>query len=338
MGLKFRDIVSAHEIKLKDLKGKTVALDAANIIYQFLASIRQMDGTPLMDHDGNITSHFSGILYRTSSLVDNGIKPVYVFDGKAHELKKDTQDERRQIRTDAEKKWKNALEEGRIDDARKFAVRSSRMSTGIIEGSKALLELMGIPYIQAKSEGEAQASYMVSKGDAWCVASQDYDCTLFGAPRMVKNLASRNAKYKLEMIHLNEVLEENGLTREQLIDVAILVGTDFNEGIKGIGAKKGRNLIKKHGDVYKALKHLKIEMDVDPQEIRDIFLDHDFVDDYKIKWVKADREGVIDFLCEKHDFSVDRVDGALEKLKKLNLEQKSLEQWFNPLKKDLPKK
>lgn len=287
-----------------------------------------MDGTPLMDREGNITSHFSGILYRTSSLVDKGIKPIYVFDGKPHVLKHETQALRREVRDEAEIQWKKAMDEGRIEDARKFAVRSSRMSPGIIEGSKALLELMGIPYVQAKSEGEAQASYMVHKGDAWCVASQDYDCLLFGAPRMLKNIAVRGPRSRLEIINLEEVLKLNELTREQLIDVAILVGTDFNHGIKGIGAKKGRNLIKKHGDVYSVLKHLKMEMDVEPQEVRDIFLDHDFVEDYDIKWNKPDREGAIDFLCNKHDFSVDRVAGALDKLKKLNPAQKSLEQWF----------
>lgn len=328
MGLKFKDIASSHEIKINELKGKIVALDAANTIYQFLTSIRQIDGTPLMDRNGNITSHFSGILYRTSSLVDKGIKPIYVFDGKPHVLKKDTQANRRQIREEAEIKWKEAMNEGRIEDARKFAVRSSRMSAGIVEGSKTLLQLMGIPYIQAKSEGEAQASYMVKKGDAWIVASQDYDCLLFGAPRMLKNIAISGPRARLEIIHLNEVLEENGLTREQLIDVAILVGTDFNEGIKGIGAKKGRNLIKKHGNVYSVLKQLKTELEVDPQEVRDIFLGHDFIEDYEIKWNNPDREGIIDFLCEKHDFSVDRVVGALDRLKKLNPAQKSLEQWF----------
>ena len=328
MGLKFRDIAVAHEIKLNELKGKEVAMDAANTIYQFLSSIRQMDGTPLMDQNGNITSHLSGILYRTSSLVDKGIKPIYVFDGKPHILKKDTQSQRREIREEAKIQWKKAIDEGRIEDARKFAVRSSRMYSGIVEGSKKLLELMGIPYIQALSEGEAQASYMVHKGDAYIVASQDYDCLLFGATRMLKNVAISGPRSRLEIIYLNEVLEENGLTRDQLIDVAILVGTDFNVGIKGIGAKKGRNLIKKHGNIFDVLKHLKIEMDIDPQEVRNIFLEHDFIEDYTIKWNKPDKEGVIKFLCDEHDFSVDRVISALDKLKRLNPAQKSLEQWF----------
>ncbi|MGZ7096339.1 MAG: flap endonuclease-1, partial [Methanobacterium sp.] len=146
--------------------------------------------------------------------------------------------------------------------------------------------------------------------------------------RMLKNVAITGPRARLEIIYLDEVLEENGLTREQLIDVAILVGTDFNSGIRGIGAKKGRNLIKKHGDVFSVLKHLKSEMDVDPQEVRDIFLDHDYIEDYEIKWNKPDKEGLIDFLCNQHDFSVDRVVGALDKLKRLNPDQKSLEQWF----------
>ena len=251
MGVKFRDIVFPEEIKFDNLDGKVVALDAANVIYQFLSSIRQYDGTPLKDQNGRITSHFSGILYRTSSLIEKGIKPVYVFDGKSSALKKETQEKRKEIKEVSERKWKEALEEGRVEDARKFAVRSSRMSPEIVEGSKKLIKLMGIPYIQAKGEGEAQASYMVARGDAWCVASQDYDCMLFGAPRMVKNLTISGTQNNPELIELEKVLSNLDITREQLVDMAIMVGTDFNQGIKGIGAKKGLKLIKKHGDIYR---------------------------------------------------------------------------------------
>jgi len=191
-----------------------------------------------------------------------------------------------------------------------------------------LLKLMGIPYIQAKGEGEAQASYMVDKGDAWCVGSQDYDCILFGATRMVKNLTITGGKANLELIQLASVLEDLQITREQLVDVAILVGTDFNEGIKGIGAKKGLNLIKKHGDVFKVLEEMKVEMEVDPQELRDLFFEHDFISDYELKWKDPDREGALEFLAGEHDFSEDRVINALNKLKKLDSGQSSLEKWF----------
>lgn len=328
MGVKFKDIISPEEIKFDDLDGKIVAIDAANVIYQFLSSIRQYDGTPLKDQNGRITSHFSGILYRTSSLIEKGIKPIYVFDGQSSALKKETQQKRKQIKEESERKWKEALEEGRVEDARKYAVRSSRMSPEIVEGSKKLINLMGIPYIQAKGEGEAQASYMVAQGDAWCVASQDYDCMLFGAPRMVKNLTISGSQTNPELIELGKILEKLDITREQLVDLAMMVGTDFNQGIKGIGAKKGLKLIKEHGDIYNALEKLDIQLDVDPHILREMFLDHEVETNYQLKWEKADQQNIVSFLCGEHDFSEDRVLSAVDKLKKLESTQSSLEQWF----------
>ncbi len=328
MGVKFKDIITPESIKFDNLKGRIVALDAANIIYQFLSSIRQTDGTPLMNHQGKVTSHFIGILYRTTSLMEKDIKPVYVFDGESSILKKGTQIKRSEVKKESQKKWKEAIEEGRIEDARKYAVRSSRMSQEIVDGSKKLLELMGVPYVQAKGEGEAQASYMVDKGDAWCVGSQDYDCILFGATRTVKNLTIAGGLGNLELIVLKKVLGNLDITREQLVDLAILVGTDFNEGIKGIGAKKGLSLIKKYGDVYNVVDHLKVELEVDPELLRDIFLRHDYTSNYKLNWIYPDRDGVIEFLAGEHDFSEDRVINAIDKIHKIDGNQSSLEKWF----------
>jgi len=328
MGVKFKDIVSPENIKFQDLESKIVALDAANVIYQFLSSIRQADGTPLMDQNRNITSHLSGILYRTSSLIEKGIKPVYIFDGISDALKKDTQDKRRELKEESQKKWDKALEEGKIEEARKYAVRSSRMSREIIEGSKKLLQLLGVPYIQALGEGEAQASYMVDRGDAWCVGSQDYDCILFGATRMVRNLTISGGKDNLELITLKKVLDDMEITREQLVDIAILVGTDFNRGVKGVGAKTGLKLIKEHGNIFNVLKKLEIELEVEPEILRNIFLQHDVVEDYELKWKLPDSEGVIQFLCGDHDFSEPRVLSALDKFSKIDNKQKSLEDWF----------
>lgn len=328
MGVKFKDIVSPNKLSFQDLNGRTVAIDAANSIYQFLSSIRQRDGTPLMDESGRVTSHLSGILYRTSAMMDKGIKPIYVFDGKSHDLKGETISKRIEIRQESEKKWKEALGKGDIDEARKYAVRSSRMSPNVVDGSKKLLKLMGIPFIQAYGEGEAQASYLVEKGDAWAVASQDYDCILFGAPRVVRNLTISGNLADPELMELHQIENNLGITREQLIDIAILVGTDFNHGIKGIGAKKGLKLIKKYGDIYSVLEHVESDLGVDPQIIRNIFLNHEIEKNYEIKWNKPDKEGIIEFLCYQHSFSEERVSSAINKIKKMDSTQKSLEDWF----------
>ncbi len=327
MGVKFKDIVIAEKISFKDLDGKIIAIDAANTLYQFLSSIRQVDGTPLMDSDGNITSHLSGILYRTSNIVDKGIKPIFVFDGEPSEFKENTINERREVRQDAEKKWKEALEEGDEETAAKFAKRSSRMSPYILESAKELLEIMGIPYVQSFGEGEAQASYMVANGDAWAVASQDYDCLLFGSPKIIRNLTISGNLSDLEYLELEKVLKELNLNREQLIDIAIMVGTDFNNGIKGVGGKTGIKIVK-NSTIEEYLKEKDIKLEVELEKLRSIFLNPDVNKNYTIKWNKVNKEKIIDFMCKKHDFSQERVLSAVKKMEKLQTTQKSLEDWF----------
>ena len=337
MGVKFKDIVSPEEISLKDLEGRTVAIDAYNTIYQFLSGIRQRDGSPLMDQNGNVTSHLSGILYRTASIVDKGIKPIYVFDGDSSEYKAKTIEQRRAIKEEAMEKWEEAKAAGNIEEARKFAIRTSRMSPYILESSKKLLDYMGIPYVQAEGEGEAQGAYMVEQGDAWAVASQDYDCLLFGAPRIVRNLTLSGGLSNLEYLELEKVLNEIDLTREQLIDVALMVGTDFNEGIHGIGAKTGLKLIRNNTLEDILVQKGITEVEVEPDELRDIFLKHDVNTDYEIKFKSADyeikfksakKDKLVEFMCEEHGFSESRVLNVTEKLKKLGSTQKSLEDWF----------
>ena len=328
MGVKFKDIVTPEEISLKDLEGRTVAIDAYNTIYQFLSGIRQRDGSPLMDQNGNVTSHLSGILYRTASIVDKGIKPIYVFDGDSSEHKAKTLEQRKAIKEEAMEKWEEAKAAGNIEEARKFAIRTSRMSPYILESSKKLLDYMGIPYVQAKGEGEAQGAYMVEQGDAWAVASQDYDCLLFGAPRIIRNLTLSGGLSNLEYLELQKVLEDIDLTREQLIDVALMVGTDFNEGIHGIGAKTGLKLIRNNSLEDILVQKGITEVNVEPDELRDIFLNHEVNTDYKIKFKSAKKDQLVEFMCEEHGFSESRVLNVTEKLKKLSSTQKSLEDWF----------
>lgn len=284
MGVPIGEIIPRKEIELENLYGKKIAIDALNAIYQFLSTIRQKDGTPLMDSKGRITSHLSGLFYRTINLMEAGIKPVYVFDGEPPEFKKKELEKRREAREEAEEKWREALEKGEIEEARKYAQRATRVNEMLIEDAKKLLELMGIPIVQAPSEGEAQAAYMAAKGSVYASASQDYDSLLFGAPRLVRNLTITGKRklpgknvyveIKPELIILEEVLKELKLTREKLIELAILVGTDYNPGgIKGIGLKKALEIVRHSKD---PLAKFQKQSDVDLYAIKEFFLNPPF--------------------------------------------------------------
>lgn len=337
MGVDLGDICERRELKWEELSGKVVAIDAYNALYQFLGIIRQRDGSPLVDSHGNITSHLSGLLYRTTNFIENGIKPIYVFDGPPPEFKGKTVEARIKVRDEAKALWEQAAAAG-SDEAFKYAQASSRVRKDMVEDAKELLGYMGVPCVQAPSEGEAQAAFMVQKGDAYAAGSQDYDALLFGAPVVVRNLAITGTR-KLpgkniyvdvapELIELQNVLSKHGISREQLVDIALLTGTDYNPGIKGIGPKKAFKLITKHGSIDAGLNELGTDIP-HLHEIRDFFLHPPVSSDYSLKWGKPDVPAVIKFLCAGHDFSEARVSKAMERL--LDAApggQQTLDKWF----------
>lgn len=341
--MNLRDLVPKTTITLESLGGKSIAIDAYNALYQFLAIIRQPDGTPLKDHTGRITSHLSGLLYRTSNLVEMGIKVVYVFDGVPPTLKEVEIKRRARVKEEAIVKYEKALQEGKMEEARTYAQMTSKLKDYMTDDAKRLLNLMGIPWIQAPSEGEAQAAHLVKKRDADFCASQDYDSLLFGAPQLVRNvtisgrrkLPRKNVYIEVvpEIVELGKVLSELGITHEQLVDIGILVGTDFNpEGVKGIGPKTALQLIKEHGSLEKLLPNLKeATFPVEPAKIREIFLHPKVTDNYHLTWKEPDLEGVIEFMCGERDFDQERVTKAIEKMSTSIKKQKgatTLEQWF----------
>lgn len=247
MGLQISDIVPKKEIEISGLRGKTLAVDAFNVIYQFLTTIRQPDGTPLMDSKGRVTSHISGLFYRNINLLQEGIKLIYVFDGKPPELKRKTHEKRQEAKDIAQEKYEKAAEEEDIEAMGKYSRFMVKLDEEKIKESKELLKAMGIAVVQAPGEGEAQASLICKKGDAYAAASQDYDCLLFEAPRLIQNLTlakkrktvSGYVEVKPQMIELKEVLRELKLNQEQLTCIGVLSGTDYNPGgVKGIGPKK----------------------------------------------------------------------------------------------------
>ena len=342
MGVNLSGLTEPKTIELQDLGGKTIAIDAYNTIYQFLSIIRQPDGYPLTDSKGNVTSHLSGLLYRTASLIEAGVEPVFVFDGKPHELKMGTINERRERREKAEKEWQKAVQEGDTKKAFTKAQQTSRMTPDILESSKEIISLLGLPVVYAPSDGEAQGAYMCSKGDVYASASQDFDSLLFGAPRLLRNVTITGRRkvpgkdvyrdVKTEIIDSQEFLEALGIDRRQLVDMCILMGTDFNAGIHGIGPKKGLKLIKDHGDIESVLAHIGEEIP-EYQQVRDIFLNGTYSDDYSVKAGDIDRDAVIQYMKDR-DFSESRVVSALDRIdasrkaNKAKRQQSSLDDWF----------
>ena len=321
MGIQLGPLLETRKISIEELSGQRIAIDGYNVLYQFLTSIRQADGSLLSDSEGRVTSHLSGILFRFSNLVANGLRICIVFDGKPPLLKRDLLEERRQRKIKAQIEWEAALEAGDMETARTKAQQTTRLDSKMIEESKKLLDLLGIPWIQAPSEGEAQVAHLLSTGKVDYGASQDFDTVLFGASKLVRNL-TLSGRRKLpkqqkwvevspEIIEVEKSFEVLGLNREQLVDVAILMGTDFNNGIDGIGPKKGLKLLQECSNAEKALEKIGKKID-NLDEIRSLFLEHP-VDEFDPEWQSPDSSSVISFLCNNYSFNKSRVEKALEK-------------------------
>jgi flap endonuclease-1 len=333
MGVALRDIIADYKkpVAWEALAG-IAAVDAHNALYQFLSIIRQPDGTPLMDSHGRITSHLSGILFRTLNFIEMGIRSVYVFDGEPPHFKQTTIETRRGQRMAAKERWQQAIAKGDDKEAYKQARSAARIDSFVLESSQQLLELLGIPFLQAPNEGEAQAAFMVQQGNVQYSVSQDYDSLLFGSPVLARNLTvsgkrklrGRTISINPERIVLKEVLSGLSLSREQLVEIALLVGTDFNEGVYGIGAKTALKIVKK-GE-FEATLH-KHQPDFDPVPIIEFFLHPPVKTDYQLRWNPPDREGIRHMLCDQFDFSPERIESAMEKLA-VTSGQKTLDRWF----------
>jgi len=324
MGVPLTPIAIKDEVSLEDLRGKTLAVDGNGELYQFLALIRLRDGSPLMDSKGRITSHLSGLFYRVTRLIaDYGIQLAFVMDGKPPSLKFAEIERRRGIKTRYDAEHAAALQAGDMAKAYSKATMTSRLSRGMVDEAIELLRLMGIPVVQAPSEGEAQASHMCLTGSVWAAASKDYDCLLFGAPRLLRFLTISGKEFlpskasfrplTPELIDSARMLEHYGITRAQLIDLAILVGTDFNEGIKGIGPKKALKLVQDFGSIESMPAEIRTAAGTAVPEIRDIFLHPEVTNEYSVTFAPPDREGIIRFLCDEREFSKERVNAALER-------------------------
>ena len=346
MGLNIKDIIPRKEIEISDLKEKIVCVDAYNMLYQFLSTIRQPDGTPLMDNKKRVTSHLSGIFYRNVNLLTEGIKLVYVFDGKPPILKTHTHKLREEGRDIAREKYAKAKEDEDIDRMRRYSSQLVRLDEDMIKESKGLLEAMGVAVIQAPSEGEAQAAYLNKiNPEIYATISQDYDCLLFGAPRLIRNLGLARRRKTFsgwieinpELIELEKVLNFLEINLDQLICLGILVGTDYNpKGLFGIGPKKALEIVKKYRQPVLIFKNIEEQIMSLPEEDRfdwkeifELFHKPEVVR-AEINFGKINEEKIKKILVEEHDFSEERVNKQLEKLRELKekKKQKGLSGWM----------
>jgi len=334
MGVKLSDIVVKKQIDFSDLKGKKIAIDFSNMAYQFLSSIRSKDGTPLMDSNNNITSVYVGIFSRITNLMSQNIYPCFVFDGKPPLLKVHTQEEREYRKRIAEEKLEKAKEAEDLEAIGKYSKQTSRLSSDIVSDSKELLKALGLPIIQAPSEADAQGSYIVERGDVYAFASSDFDCLLHNCPRLITNLTLSKKKrlasgaiikISPEIIELENVLKNLDINQDQLIVIAILCGTDYNQGIYKIGPKTALKLVKEHKDFNKIFEDVKA--DFNWKQIYAIFKSMPIMKNYQLKWNQIDQEKVKEILVEKHDFNKERVEKTLQNLNTRDKKQSSLFDW-----------
>lgn len=320
MGVSLRELIIRHEIELKDLSGKTIAIDAFNALHQFLALIRTRMGELLTNRKGEVTSHLIGLFTRCATLLRYNIKPIFVFDGEPPKIKKEVIEKREIIKVEAEKELQKAIELGEFEKAKELAARTTRITKEIIASSKTLLTALGIPIVQAPSEAEAQCAFLVKSGIAHGVASQDYDSLLHGAFKLIQNLSvSFRKKHRIvkpELIDLIENLNYLGIDQDQLIVLAILIGTDYNPGgIYGIGPKTALNLVKKYEKNFDALfKHVDWEKHfaLDWKEIFDTIKYMPVAKISDLEFGKINRNEAIRFLVEENDFNRERVESTIK--------------------------
>lgn len=340
MGVDLGDVLPRHKVALESLRNKKVAIDAYNTLYQFLAIIRGVGGEHLKDSQGRVTSHLSGLFYRNVNLLELNMKLVYIFDGLPPDLKAVEIERRRKQRDDARRQYAVALQAGDMPSARRYAEASTSLRHDMVVESKQLLDAMGIPWVDAPSEGEAQAAVMAEEGTVDAVGSQDHDSLLFGAPLLARNITI-SGKRRLpskgvvidvepETINLQETLKTLEITREQLIDFGILMGTDFNpDGFEGIGPVKGMKLLKTYHSLEK-MQPIRDELGkVEYQAIRDLFLHPPAKKGVVPSWAEIKPDAIRSFLVDEHSFSAERVDAAIRRLGGLeSSKSETLEKWF----------
>ena len=325
--LKEKASSSIKPVNTSRLTGKYIAVDASLAIYQFLANVRSM-GQVLTDADGNVTSHLQGLLSRTVRLVSEGIIPVYVFDGKPPELKSDEIEKRIERKKKAEEELSKAIEEGNTDNIDKFSRRTIRLEKEQVDECKKLLELMGIPFIEAPCEAEAQCAALCKKGICYAVSTEDMDTLAFGSPRLIRYLTGSFSKNKEPIeITFKNVIEEIGFTYEEFVDLCILFGCDYTSTIDKVGYKTAYNLMSECKSIEKIIEkygsHYNVPENFNYKGARQLFFEHEVITDYKPRLKDPNEAELKKFLVDEKNFSAAKIDKIINDLRKLKKERQT---------------
>eukprot|EP00924_Labyrinthula_sp_SR-Ha-C_P011641 snap_masked-scaffold_17-processed-gene-4.15-mRNA-1 protein AED:0.01 eAED:0.01 QI:0/-1/0/1/-1/1/1/0/384 len=342
----------------KNYMGRVIAIDASMQLYQFMSMVRIQSnaGSQLLSNSaGEVTSHILGFFHRTISLMEKGIKPVFVFDGKPPQLKSLELSKRKEIKKDAleeissleEKAKEGDITTEEMERLNKAKQRSLTVTREHNKDVQRLLKLMGVPVVLAPGEAEAQCAWLTKQKKVFGTGTEDMDALTFGTPVLLRNLTYAESR-KLPVIEINyEVLLKGlELNDKEFVDLCILCGCDYANSIKGIGPKTSWKLIKEHKSIEKIIEHLeagekKYEIPGEFKnaesldEIRNLFLDPDVLKELKeeFKWGKVDDQGLINFLVEEMQFDLTRVQNGLKRLKKSKekTNQKRLDSFFTIL-------
>ncbi|QLD88075.1 flap endonuclease-1 [Natronomonas salina] len=309
-----------------ELAGSTVAIDAHNWLYRYLTTtVRFTRSEVYTTADGEEVANLVGVVQGLPKFLENDITPVFVFDGGVTELKDDEVESRREQRQSYEEQLEEARERDDADAAEIATLdsRTQRLTETIVDTTRELLELLDVPVVKAPAEGEAQAAYMARRGDADYAGSEDYDTLLLGAPFTLRQLTSKGNP---ECMDFEATLEEHDLTWEELVDAAILVGTDFNEGISGVGPKTAVKLIHEHGDLWGALD-AREESIPHADRIRNLFLDPAVTDDYDYDTdIDPDMDAARRYVTEEWEVPADEVERGFERIEDAVV-QTGLDRW-----------
>jgi len=319
-----RSLAAIEDVAFDELGGSVVAVDAHNWLYRYLTTTVKFtaDGK-YTTSDGEEVANLIGVVQGLPKFFEHDLTPVFVFDGAVTDLKDDEVEKRREQRERYEDELETAREAGDTTRIAKLDSRTQRLTETIVQTTRELLELLDVPVVDAPAEGEGQASYMARQGDVDYVGTEDYDALLFGAPFTLRQLTSSGDP---ELMAFEETLERHDITWEQLVDAAILMGTDFNEGISGIGPKTAIKAISVHGDLYAVLEARGDHID-HADRIRDLFLDPAVSDDYEIPAeVNPDLDAAKRYVTEQWEVDAEEVARGFERIDD-SVVQTGLDRW-----------